>query len=297
MPCPDDRFAEAVTLALSEMAPSQRSALAAALAVEDADSLPGHGLIVALRGEHMCGAAWVQRQPGNTAVFWPPQLSDGEAADTGFDLARAARDVIRRANFGLVQSLLSPLDSDHVSFLNAAGFDPLAILLYLSCTTDPVSSHGGNGGSDLEFAAYDESQQARLAKLIERTYDGTLDCAALNGVRQMDDVIDGYRASGVFKEENWLFVRQAEQDIGVLLLAEYPADEYMELVYMGLSPEVRGRGLGRQIALHAISIARRADARRIVLAVDAANKPALQMYHSVGFETWDRRLVYVRVSH
>lgn len=297
MPCPDDRRAEAVSLALCEIAPTQRAELAAGLAAEGAGSLPGQGLVVALRGEQLRGAAWVQRQPGNTAIFWPPQLNSGEAAETGLNLARAAGNMIRGANIGLVQALVSSWESVHVPRLLAAGFEPLAVLLYLSCPTDSVPSPQPSSESNLEFTAYDESQRDRLAELIERTYEGTLDCAALNGVRRMDEVLDGYRATGVFREQNWRFVREAECDIGVLLLADHPADEYIELVYMGLIPGVRGRGLGRQIARQAVSMARSARARRIVLAVDAANKPALQMYRAVGFEAWDRRLVYAYVRH
>ena len=37
---------------------------------------------------------------------------------------------------------------------------------------------------------------ARLSALVERTYEGSLDCAALNGARHMDDVIDGLSRDG-----------------------------------------------------------------------------------------------------
>jgi RimJ/RimL family protein N-acetyltransferase len=33
---------------------------------------------------------------------------------------------------------------------------------------------------------------------------------------------------------------------------------------------------------------------RIVVAVDAANEPAVRMYSAVGFQAWDRRRVYFR---
>jgi ribosomal protein S18 acetylase RimI-like enzyme len=65
-------------------------------------------------------------------------------------------------------------------------------------------------------------------------------------------------------------------------------------MYMGLVPEARGRGWGRQITQHAQWSASRAGVERIVLAVDRVNEPALRMYRSTGFEMWDRRCVYVR---
>ena len=98
-------------------------------------------------------------------------------------------------------------------------------------------------------------------RLVERTYEGTLDCTALNGVRDIDDVINGYQATGVFRPENWLFVRSGGQDVGVLLLADHPQARHWELMYMGLVPEVRGRGWGRQIARYAQWLAPRRACR------------------------------------
>jgi ribosomal protein S18 acetylase RimI-like enzyme len=112
----------------------------------------------------------------------------------------------------------------------------------------------------------------------------------------MDDVLEGYQATGKFRAENWLTVQTRGQDAGVLLLADHPVARHWELVYMGLVPEGRGRGLGRQITEYAQFLARRQNVERIVLAVDAANSPALAMYRSAGFEPWDCRTVYVRFS-
>ena len=100
----------------------------------------------------------------------------------------------------------------------------------------------------------------RLADVIQRTYEGTLDCTALDGARDMDDVIDGYKATGVFRRQNWMFVRHGGADVGVLLLADHPAARQWELMYMGLVPEYRGSGWGRQIAHYAQWLARGAAA-------------------------------------
>ena len=149
--------------------------------------------------------------------------------------------------------------------------------------------------SELDYVPYDGTQRGRLTELIERTYEGTLDCSELDGVREMDHVINGYQATGVFRPENWLFVRNGGQDVGVLLLADHPKGRHWELMYMALVPEVRGRGWGRQITRYAQWLARGANVERIVVAVDAANSPAVAMYRDSGFELWDQRAVYVRV--
>ena len=38
-----------------------------------------------------------------------------------------------------------------------------------------------------------------------------------------------------------------------------------------------------------------ADRPKLVVAVDAANDPAIAVYTSVGFHAWDRRTVYVKL--
>ena len=293
--CPTDRRVEALSLVLCDIAPSQRPEIATTLLETDVYpvQLAGGGLFVALRGERTCGAAWGQRQPGNTAVFWPPQLVPGEAQEVGHQLASAVVAELDRAEIAMTQVLLPPGDVDHVNLISAAGFRHLADLLYLSWE---VGQHAAQSAekSQLAFLPFDPSQPARLSALVERTYEGSLDCAALNGTRHIDDVIAGYRATGVYRAENWLIAQHDGQDIGVLILADHPQARHWELVYMGLVPEARGCGWGREVAQHAQTLAERAHVERIVLAVDAKNEPALRMYRAVGFQSWDHRSVYVR---
>jgi ribosomal protein S18 acetylase RimI-like enzyme len=117
----------------------------------------------------------------------------------------------------------------------------------------------------------------------------------VNGIRRIDDVLQGYRATGHFDPERWLMVRHQGEPIGCLILTAYPEHSTWELIYMGILPAARGRGWGVEIVRHALWLARRAAPKRLVLAVDAANEPALRMYAAAGFQAWDRRSVFVRI--
>jgi ribosomal protein S18 acetylase RimI-like enzyme len=171
--------------------------------------------------------------------------------------------------------------------------------MYLSCEAARFPIQPPKIGV-LRFEPYDESQRERLVRLIERTYEGTLDCPALGSGRHIDDVVSGYRATGQYRPENWQFVCAQSAgdlkglDVGVLLLADHPGPRHWELIYMGLTPEARGRGWGKTIALQAQWQAQRAGALRLVLAVDAANLPALAAYRATHFLAWDQRAVFVR---
>jgi mycothiol synthase len=293
--CPMNCRVEALSLVLCDIAPSQRKQIAATLLESSSDraELAGGGLFVAMRSGSLRGAAWGQRQPGNTAVFWPPQLVPGEIHQTAYQLASAVATEFDRAQIAMTQTLLSPGDTGHVEVISQIGFRHLADLLYLSWETGQIGVPSAEE-SGLDFVSFDPSQPDRLSALVERTYEGSLDCAALNGTRNIRDVIAGYRATGVFHAENWLIAQRDGQDVGVLILADHPQARQWELVYMGLVPEARGCGWGRQIAQYAQLMATRAHVERIVLAVDVVNEPALRLYRAAGFQSWDQRSAYVR---
>ncbi len=293
-PCPTSHVAEALALVLGDIAPSQRRQIAAAAIVEGkASPIAGAGLFIALREDRLCGAAWGQHQPGNTAVLWPPRLVADEDPSIAALLVDAVAKALDSSQIAMAQVLLTSRESSGIAALETAKFHHLADLLYMTCEAYrfplvlPTST-------DIAYKTYDESQRDRLLELVERTYDNTLDCAALNGVRSMDEVIEGYQMTGTFNPENWLFVQRDGQDVGVLMLADHPTQRHWELMYMGLVQQARGRGLGEQIARYALWLAGQAHVERVVLAVDKVNTPARKMYERVGFIEWDRRTVFVR---
>ena len=291
--CPPARITEALALVLCELPPSLRREMAHTLLDElDPAELAHEALCVALRAERLCGAAWGQRQSGRIATFWPAQLVPGEGDDTAQMLSQSVVRLLDATSVELTQAILPFDDSSKPPVLEAVGFHHLADLYYLSC--EAANFPPEEPFSTIRFEPYRGHERQRLIRLVERTYEQTLDCVGLEGVRTVDEVITGYQGTGVYRNENWLFVRQNGEDIGVLLLAEHPDACHLELMYMGLIPELRGLGLGRHIVRHAKWIAARRLAERIVLAVDVTNKPAVRMYQFEGFSAWDKRSVYVR---
>jgi mycothiol synthase len=61
---------------------------------------------------------------------------------------------------------------------------------------------------------------------------------------------------------------------------------------MGVDPDYRGRGLGRQLLLVGLSYLKSKDLRRVELTVDSENEVAYTLYTSVGFELWTSSLWY-----
>ena len=105
----------------------------------------------------------------------------------------------------------------------------------------------------------------------------------LEGVRSLDDIIAGHRATGRFVPDRWRLGQVAGEPEAavVLLLSDIPDRDVWEVVYLGLTPPARGRGLGRAAIAHALELAR-PHASRLELAVDIRNRPATRLYDRVG---------------
>lgn len=290
MACPPNQIHEAVALVLSALAPEQRREIAASL---KGGCERDFGLFIGCRKGVLRGACWGQLHPGNTAVLWPPQWSRDEDRAASALLAQHVTCWLDEQGVGLTQVLLATPECESAAPLEAAGFYHLADLLYFSSERGTFPKRPPLP-CDIELSIYRPDDRPQWERLIERTYEGTLDCSELNGVRSIEDVVSGYAATGISGTSLWYEVRAKGEAIGVLMLAEHPNPKYWELVYLGLVPEARGHRWGTQVVRNAQWMANLSNVERIVLAVDASNKPALDVYENCGFLAWDRRSVFVR---
>jgi ribosomal protein S18 acetylase RimI-like enzyme len=258
---------------------------------ENRDAMPG--LLGAYRGLELVGVGLAQIQAGRAASVWPPRLVSGEPSATAARLLDELCRFLAAGDVRLAQTLLESDATADEKVLCEGGFQRLSELLYLVSpdsefpTSRPVSP--------LEYETYSPANHRRLARIVEATYQQTRDCPQLDRVRDVEDVLAGYRAAGVFDPGRWLIVRHAGTDVGCLLLTDFPEHDNWELTYMGVAPSARGNGWGIEIVRLAQWRARLAGRLRLVLAVDAANDPAIRVYVAAGFQAWERRTVCVKV--
>lgn len=288
-PASADQLQEAVRLVFSHLSPEDGADRIADL---QSDLRSGRaspeGLYVARRGGRLVGAMFSQVQPGKTALLLPPRTVGGEPLSTRLRLIAATCQWLARRRVQVAHALLEPGSEDDRAFLDS-GFAPLARLLYLVSPLGTFPQREPSG--DLVFEPYDRANHDRMVRVMEATYEKTLDCPGLDNVRDIEDVLAGYRATGVFAPEHWLIVRRENQDIGCLLLTDHPESDQWELIYMGLVVSARGHGWGLRITRYAQWLTRLAGRARLVAAVDQSNTPALAIYSAAGFEVWDRRMI------
>lgn len=139
----------------------------------------------------------------------------------------------------------------------------------------------------------DAEDRQMLIHALESSYVETLDCPELCGIRSMDDVIESHMATGKFDADRWLLILKEGEPVGCCLLTHCPANQSIELVYLGIAPTARGLGLGKTVLRHGISRLIDLDAREVTCAVDTRNTPAIRLYQSLGFSRFDSRIGYV----
>jgi len=252
-------------------------------------------LVAARGGTHLCGAVLAQSLVGHAAVVWPPQLADARSTEVAASLLDELHSLLCAAGTCLAQALLENARDRAAQTLQAAGFQHAGDLLYMSAEAAAFPSLPPDLNFHLEASS--PANHERLLNVLEATYRGSLDCPLVDGLRDTADVLAGYRAVGEFRPELWLLAHADGRDVGCLLLADHPTQDQFEIVYVGVVPECRGRGWGLALTRQAQWLAHQAGRSRVVLAVDAANRPAIAAYQSAGFAAWDRRSVLVRSFH
>jgi ribosomal protein S18 acetylase RimI-like enzyme len=245
----------------------------------------------ARRGDQRVGALSASVLPGRIGTLIGPKLAEKETEELADRLiARGVRH-LREHDVQVVQSLLDMEQHAQQQRYARAGFDTAVTLDYLVRPLERIEPDTARTtAAGLELVPYAKVGDQRLQAVLVRTYEGSLDCSVLNGVRDPADILATYRSIGDDAPDNWFLLRHNGRDAGCLLLVDHVTAEQWELVYLGIVPELRGRALGQQATHCAMQRARRAGRRRLTLAVDAANAPAQAMYAASGFLRWDRKL-------
>jgi mycothiol synthase len=249
---------------------------------------PERLVVCRARGDESSGVAAAQILPGRTAMIYPSRPP----------LTPLAEDLILRTVMEskargalLAQALLPPEASADRNLLLQAGFQVAGTIVYMAADADQAS--GGSLSGTLEFETV-EPDDPRLAKAIEQSYQGSLDCPLVDGWRVVADVVEGYQSVGRYEPGLWQLAVSKGEVVGCLLLAAHPDDGHIEVVYLGILPVHRGRSFGRVLVIQAAKTARKRGFSRLVLAVDASNWPARKLYAGMGFGDIASREVMVR---
>jgi ribosomal protein S18 acetylase RimI-like enzyme len=279
-------------------AEEQQTRLTDALRSAEQGGLNLDGLLLAEENGQPVGAALTMHQADGVSLVWPPVITCQTANGTAVIDALMTRlcEEIDRAGSKLAQVLLAPDDTDEITLLARHGFEQMADMYFIARTLTPGDLEGTPNDGEFDHEIFHETNRDRFAAVIERTYQQSLDCPFLEGFRNGQDALVSHRLSGRFDPAGWRLYRIGSQDIGVLLMNEHPDQNAIELVYFGIVPEFRGRGLGRRVLSEGVQAAALTGRAVMFLAVDCGNHYANALYSELGFAELAQRRVMVRRS-
>lgn len=265
--------------------------------------------VVRRRDGRVAGALLTQTLAGNVAAIWAPEVRPSwRRAKLAALLVRSALADLESRGVRLAQAVLDEsVGHQAARDLSQGGMPRITELLYLERETSapmrpdpprarsPASSRPCTSIT-FDWRPFEPALEGEFRSVLQATYQGSLDMPELEGARSLDDIMQGHRSAGRFVAERWQLGRLPGEPeaAAVLLLAEIPGRNVWEIIYLGLTPPARGRGLGREALKRALELAR-PHVPWIELAVDLRNLPATRLYHASGFSVRDRRAVHLAI--
>jgi len=235
---------------------------------------------------------------GRTVVIFMSSPDEGDT-ERITELSGVLDSALRSAPAGaaIAQAILGLDEVGPRQTLEAAGFICAGTLGYLRRPTTPITNppspqSGWPEGITVERS--DPADDSDLAIALEGSYEQTLDCPELCGLRAIRDILASHRATGVWDPMLWWLVRDAGEPVGAALFNPCPMQQHSELVYMGLSPRARGRGVGSRLLDLGLHETLTRYPQPVTCAVDTRNVPAQKLYERAGFTEFERRIAYVR---
>lgn len=250
------------------------------------------GLYVAVRGSEIRGVVWARPVPGRQIQIWPPMLVPDEPNETRHKLITSLESYLRDQDASV--TYVPVKSKDDAAAVAASGYQYVTDMMKLFCQLPTqLPSHCFPG---LEFEYYRASQSNRLKRILTQTNEDSLDCPAMRGLRHVDDVLEGHRSREDYQPAHWRIIRYRGLDVGCVLVSRHQHLNECEVVYLGLSPEARGQGIGYAAIQHAQGLARTAGVSILTLGCDVNNTPALRTYGKAGFREAERYSVFAKIS-
>lgn len=251
--------------------------------------------LVAFESGRIVAACLSVDAPGRTSSVFIPNYAPTPAL-AGLVVELLKETVIRAQarRIRLLQGLVAPEAVGERDLFDRAGFRRLTQLIYMEREATALLPRG-LPWTPLAWEEFNAGIHREFARVVEGTYEGSMDCPGLSGVRDIEDTLASHRAAGEFDPRHWLLARENGVPVGVLLMARIAERGSLEVVYMGLLPEARGRGLGVTLLRRAIETARAAGVGAVTLTVDVENAPARTLYAGFEFREWSRREVWMKI--
>jgi GNAT superfamily N-acetyltransferase len=246
--------------------------------------------IVAVEDGRVTGTIGVLSQPGRVGLIFPPELDRPSVAVPGA-LIDAAVHRLEKAGAAFVQLTLMPEGAGLAEPFLQHGFSLLTDAVVLE---RPASRKPGAvpGGSLRGIPCNPEENAGRIAGLLARINEATLDCPELDSLRTAADLVTAHHSHSSAGRAHWWRYQESGNDVGVVLGTKAEDADAIEILFFGVVPEQRGKGFGRKLLDHFLSEAV-GDGRKTRAGMDSRNHFAESVYAACGFCETGRVRVWI----
>jgi ribosomal protein S18 acetylase RimI-like enzyme len=231
--------------------------------------------------------------PGKTLLLLAGSNITDSIIPAATQLVSELCDYYRERDVHLAQVLFEPTHTHARLLFGDLGFVQVAELIYLQGYVPRVAK-APPLPEEMRFLPYSAENHALFSEGILLSYRESLDCPALSGLRDIEDIIAGHRATGQHDPAMWQLLVEDGRPRGVVLLSRIPDTDAVELVYLGLAVEARGNGLGTLLMQRAMHLIVADQRRSLTLAVDSKNEPALRLYFRHGMQRIAARVAMIQ---
>ena len=248
--------------------------------------------VVCLQNDQVAAAGLWVPNPGKSAICYlpPSRYLQGREAQTAACLKAAAGEAAA-AGMKMIQGIFDSEEKILPGIYQSAEYQLLAVLQFMEHTarwTLPEIQLP----DDYDLETYRPDTHELFKQAIGASYEQTLDCPAMSGLRSLDEVIVGHQHAGTFDPALWFVLVHQARGVGVLILTYHASMNSLDVTYLGIGHAHRGRHLGSFFMNQTRKIMRLTGARTSTLAVDERNTPAVGLYRKVGYRPTQRREVY-----
>lgn len=258
------------------------------------------------RPGEVLGAMTSSPHPGRIAFTWPPRLA-ADDPQVAAELAAVFLDRVAASHMAEGANTIQCLVWDRNSTDPTPNVPAwLEIALRQSGFVHQTLLEGRRlevGSARLEpnpaeGEPYTMSRHGDWERLVTETLQDSCDCPYLTGRRTAQDLIDSLGTSLQDRQSWWWRVvdTATRRGVGVLMLDPSGSGDALDIAYLGVSPEYRGKGWGRRLVEMAIQQTRSAGRSGLRVVVDAGNRYAVDLYERCGLVVESRALACVRLS-
>lgn len=314
--CGPDEWGEALEVFLNRVPEILRPEIAREMAerLRNAGAAAGgRREIWAVRGadRRVWGALQTQGLPDGSALLSAPvarpELPTGHARAVRVALAREALRGLRRDGAHYAQAIIDAEAHDAhelADILQEGGLARVETMELLERSADEPLDPGD--APPLLWTSYSDQRHEQFARVQRATLRDSLDIPELGEYREFTHLWRRHAGQESWNPELWRVGRlPGDREPRAILLTQDSWDRAgpdaigppiprRDVLYLGLAPEIRGRGLGRRILAEVLQeVAERGPGGVVRLGVDLRNEPAARLYRNAGFRVVERVLVFL----